>query len=159
MDASKVTVSPETLRFKKMSPGKRSELRRKNIIELIESKPFGTPITLAEFAAVCSFTDASAHAMLTTMVKKGIISKNPISKAKIAYSVNGEPRVIKPKTEVEPTPTRQIDMDVVGHEKTLGDYAKDFAWQHNSDSLREFVKYMDSVELDIRRLISGGGGY
>ena len=47
MDATKLTVSPDTLRFQKMSRGKRAKLRRQNIIDLINSKPYGTPIAPA----------------------------------------------------------------------------------------------------------------
>lgn len=145
MNASKVTIDPQKLRFDKMSNAKRTQLRKQNMLDLIKSKPFGTPITLDEFAAVGAFTTPSAHNLLKHMIKEGIISKDK-SGNKVCYSVNGTPRITRPAEITHVLPI-----------KTLEAYARDFAWEHHSDSLREFIKHMETIELDIRRKASGGG--
>lgn len=143
MEASKVSFSKETLRFTKMTRGKKANLRRQNIIDLINSRSYGSPISLTEFAVVTASSQSSAYALIKSMVKKGIITKQVISPRRTSYSVNGEVKVVKPVASIKPT------------NKVLGDYAKEFAWDTNSDSLREFVKFMDNKELDLRRQMGG----
>jgi hypothetical protein len=154
MDASKLTVSPDKLRFQKMSPTKRLLLRRKNVIDLIKSKPYGSPITLAEFQAVTQLRGSGGvHSLLMSMVKKGMITKEKTNHRNIAWTVTGEPRIVKPARHPVEPPKEVETMQI----KSLEEYAREFSWQHNSDSLREFVKFMDNIELDLRRLLSGGG--
>ncbi|MDE2106077.1 MAG: hypothetical protein KGL39_53130 [Patescibacteria group bacterium] len=132
MDASKVTVSADTLRFQKMDKGRKTKLRRQNIIDLIKSKAYGTPITLAEFGTAAQLTASSAYSLIETMVKNGVISKDKLEGQKYAYRVNGAVWVSK-KPE-----TAQV--------KPLGnaaELARDFYWQTGSDSLHEFVQWLE----------------
>lgn len=167
MEASKVTINPDVIRFQKMDRAKRTKLRRQNIIDLIKSKPYGTPIKLAEFAYVAQCTDASAYALIKTMIKKGIISKDYISRFRITYSVNSEPRTITPAQKPTAAPQAALELEppvvaetsaepVTAPTRSLEDYAREFAWEHNSDSLREFIKFMDGKELDMRRQLDRG---
>jgi hypothetical protein len=107
MDISKLTVDPEKLRFQPMLRGKRSALRRQNVIDLINSKPFGTCIKLKEFAAVCACTVPTAQAIVNRLVRQGIVTKTTYSPKAIGYSVNGDVRVLKPASQppaIVPTP-------------------------------------------------------
>lgn len=141
MEASKLQISPEHLRFKPMTKGKRSALRRENIKALIRSKPAGTVLGLADFAAATQATEASAYSMLKTLIKRGEIIKIPddLHNRRYSYVVN-EPTKTKitkpadqPKVQLQPG-----CMDL----KQLEAKAKDFAWQEDSDSLREFIKWV-----------------
>lgn len=141
MDASKLTVNPEAIRLNKMSFKKRSALRRQNILDLINSKPFGTPITLEEFAAVAQLTGPAVHSLLATMVKNGIITKDKITHFKIAYAVTGAVHTIAAPRQ----------------KPTLESLAREYAWKHDTDSLRGFIKWMNEQELSVRRMVDGGG--
>jgi hypothetical protein len=92
--------------------------------------------------------------MLRTMLKKGTIGRVELDKPKTySYFVN-EGTITKPKRE----PAKEVKpLDTQPPFQTLGDYAKQYAWEANSDSLREFVRWMDGKELDLRRMLSGGG--
>lgn len=146
MEASKLKISPEHLRFKPMPKAKRSALRRENIKALIRSKPAGTVIALADFSAATQSSQASAHSMVKTMIKRGEIIKVYAEghARRYAYVVN-EPVVKQPaKPKATPQPAEQapeptpaaLDLDA------LVAKAKDFVWSENSDSLREFIKWV-----------------
>jgi hypothetical protein len=161
MEVSTLTVSPEHLRFTKMSRARKTKLRKQNIIDLINSKPYGTQIQLSDFAAVCSFTVSSANQLLKRMVKSGRITKIALSPKRFAYSVNSEVQVTKPAVAIpvhtapsEPAhnsnpipvflsnqPTNKVESQVPRMSELL-DLARDFAWTKNSDSLREFVEWV-----------------
>ena len=89
MDPSKLTISPDTLRFQKMARGKKSKLRRQNIIDLINGKPYGTPISYTEFAAATQTAPSATRSLVRTMARKGIVSQDQISPYRITYRVNG----------------------------------------------------------------------
>lgn len=76
MNVSQVKVGQSTLDNNRISGQKKTQLRRKLIVELIESKPAGQVIRLPEFQAVGHFsTSANAHAFVQRMVRDGIIAK------------------------------------------------------------------------------------
>lgn len=156
MDASKLTIDPEKLRFQKMMPGKRAQLRRKNMIDLINSKPAGTPLRLEEFEAVTRTSSANVHSVIQNMVKDGVITKTLVegTKNRYCYSVVSNVKVKQPKLPAVPiTETAPVQQFPA---QTIEDYAREYSWEANNDSLRGFVKWMDGKELDIRRLLSGG---
>lgn len=145
MDASKVTVSPEYLRFTPLTRYKRADLRRKNIIDLIRSKPSGTPISLAEFSAVCDFKGTSAaHAILGRMVKAGTIVRQQEGINRYSYYVAADAvNTQTPATTADPMPepiTKHISEKPT--DSTIADLAKEFYWNYNSDNLHEFIKWL-----------------
>lgn len=158
MEASKLTISPERLRFDPMTKGKRAKLRHQNILDLINSKPAGTPISLLDFTRVTGSKDATVHAMLKTMIKWGVIIRVPSegNNRSYCYTVVGK-AVTKAQAQPAPVDTRGDDEPKRAQAtKTITEYAKEFVWESNSDSLRDFVKWMDGKELDLRRLSDKG---
>lgn len=136
MEASKLQISPSTLRFERMTKGKRAELRRKNIISLIRSTPVGTPISLAEFQAVTQHTTvASTYALLKGMEKKKLIARTSEGPKQYSYAVLGDTNIVKPKVEV-------FTPDI----SNITDMAKEYAWTYNDDSLRGFIKWLGSAK-------------
>jgi len=156
MQASSVTISPETLRFNKMSPGKKAKLRRKNIIELIKSKPVGTPIRLREFAAVTLTKAENCQRVLRQMVKEGVLSSEklgPHKSSPVAYFVNNA-RITRTTATDRSAPPPTEPAFSPRYTRTVSDYAKDYYWETHDDSLHGFVAWMDKIELQLRR---GGG--
>ena len=152
MDASQVTISPDTLRFKPMSKGKRTKLRRQAVIDLIKSKPYGTPIILAEFSAVTQLKGtAAAWGLVKTMLKHGTISRDEVGPKKYAYRVNGSVRTTKllpppaqptaPTTEIKPT----LDLNKLAY-RTLVEVAKEYYWETASNDLHGFVEWLGKKE-------------
>lgn len=146
MEVSKLSISPETLRFQKMSKGKRAKLRRQNIIDLIKSKPFGTPISLEEFAAAIQVkSTGTAYSMLSTMIKQGIVSKDKIDGRHITYSVNGPVTTralsFSPERLDQPKPLQAIDPNSFSA-AVLTQLAKEFYWEKTSNNLHDFVQWL-----------------
>ena len=141
MEASKLSISPEHLRFKPMTRAKRSELRRQNIKALIRSKPAGTVLSLADFAAATQSSEGAVFSMLKTLTKRGEIIKiaDDVHNRKYSYVVN-EPVSKKQAAKEKPLDTRQKDCLTMDD---LQARAKDFAWSENSDSLRDFIKWIE----------------
>lgn len=141
MEASKLSISPEHLRFKPMSRAKRSALRRENIKALIRSKPAGTVLSLADFAAATQSSEGAVYSMLKTMIKRGAIIKiaDDLHKSKYSYVVN------EPVTKAQAAKEKPLDTRLKKDCMTIADLeakAKDFAWSEDSDSLREFIKWV-----------------
>lgn len=146
MEASQLKISPENLRFKPMSRKKKLELRRENIKALIRSKPAGTVISIAQFAAACAQTEGNTFAMMKTMIKHGEIVKIPSEghKKRYSWAVN-DGNVISPavKKAIEAAAPK---LDVA----LLIEKAKEFVWQEDSDSLRAFVKWIEGEKKHAR---------
>ncbi len=139
MDASKVTVSPQYLRLERMGRNKRASLRRQNVLDLIRSKPAGTPITLAEFQAVCSYdTTAAAYGLLKTMINRGTIVREQEGLNRHSYVVAADAVKARGKNS-QPAPAPSTDIEAL---------AKEFVWTQNSDSLREFIKWAKVEAFD-----------
>lgn len=166
MEASKVTISPQTLNGPIMTRKRKLKLRRSLILEYIRSKPAGTPISTSELIQAGQYKSyGSGWQQLQTMKKKGIIIQEQIPKSyKSIWIIPGDARVSKPATEdwklsknppygipkeVTEKPqefqTDAVPKGVVGTVQTLYSVenivqnAKQFAWERNSDSLRDFI--------------------
>lgn len=157
MEVSKLVISPENLRFKPMSTGKRAQLRKENIKALIRSRPAGSKITSAEFQAVTGAKYQTVWAIINRMVKRGEISRTPIlGKTKVfCWTVNEDVKVTKPSADEavsadkQDTPERSQSDEYTSIGRTSSSLlvaAKDFAWETNSDSLREFVQWYALAE-------------
>ena len=142
MEASHLKINPDHLRFKPMSFGKKTALRRENIKALIRSKPAGTPISLQEFARVTMIKAPSAHSLLRTMIQRGDLTKTPIEgkQRRFSYSVNEDVKVMT----APPLPTLTLPLpDAASYTvDEITSKAKDFSWDKESDSLREFITWL-----------------
>jgi hypothetical protein len=155
MEASKVSISPEHLRFEVKGRNKRADLRRRNFLELIRSKPAGTPITLAEFQEAGAYsTTAAAYGLLKTMLDRGTIVRNVEGLNRHSYVIAAD--VVKasqaadveevPKPVVAPDPPqRGVSLPTITN---LEDMAKQYAWESGEDSLRGFVQWFKVKTLD-----------
>lgn len=106
MEASQVTVSGKTYDMNHLGKAKKTMLRRKIIIEYIQSKPAGEYIKMEEFQNICRFTTyANAWSFVGRMIRDGVIQQFEGEKKKsFYYSVNGAVR-IKKQTEDAPAQT------------------------------------------------------
>lgn len=137
MNASEVRISQETWDKNNLTRSQKRKLRKNAIKDYIKSKPYMKPITSDEFRRVGRFKTASeAWGFINGMVKRGEIQKEEVGKKRYGYIVNGGVNVV--------TPARRHGQ--AGEVKTseLEKTAKEFAWSRNSDSLRDFIKYLKS---------------
>ena len=103
MEASKVTVGDKTYDMNHLGKTKKTNLRRKIIIQYIQSKPAGEYIKMEEFQRACHFTTyANAWSFVGRMIRDGVIQQFEGEKKKsFYYSVTGAVRVSTPKTMTE----------------------------------------------------------
>lgn len=106
LEASKVTINNKTYDLNYLSRSKKTNLRRKIIIEHIQSKPAGEYIKLEEFQRICHFsTYANTWAFVQRMLRDGVIQQHEGEKKKAYYySVIGAIRVSTPKQVLEQLP-------------------------------------------------------
>lgn len=105
MEASRVTVSGNTYDLGILTPQKKTNLRRKLVVEYIQSKPSGEYIKMQDFQELCHFsTYANTWAFIQRMIRDGVIQQHSGEKKKAYYySVLGSVRVKKPMaTPTEP---------------------------------------------------------
>lgn len=97
MEASKVTINNKTYDLSYLSRSKKTNLRRKLIIEHIQSKPAGEYIKMDDFKEICRFsTYANTWAFVQRMMRDGVIQQHEGEKKKAYfYSVTGAVRVRK----------------------------------------------------------------
>lgn len=106
MEASKVTIGDKTYDLNHLGKKKKTNLRRKLIIEYIQSKPAGEYIKMEEFQRICCFsTYANAWAFVQRMIRDGVIKQYEGEKKKaFYYAVIGAVRVSSPKQVLEQLP-------------------------------------------------------
>jgi hypothetical protein len=172
MQASKVIISQETrekLNNQALSPLKKRELREQMVIAAIRKAVGGTR-TKQELIAAAGYNPAGTSpdyarglGFLTGMVNRGLITHNDTNTFKKNWTVLADVKTTKAKDpEIMPTaveiakaivaPEEEKAPEVVVELKekthvnkgTLINLAKEFAWKHNSDSLREFIAFADN---------------
>lgn len=160
MIASKVIITAETrarLDNPILTPAKRRSLREEMIKERIRSATGGAATKQELIAAAGLNPDARSTeyakgiATINSMVKRGIISHDDSNRFRKIWTVMED---VHTRPLVTPTPEELASELVIPKELKvelkefealtsvqLVDMAKEFAWQRNSDSLREFVEY------------------
>lgn len=162
MQASRVVISRETRNEMANNPlfksrKAKSRFRAQKIIEYINSKPSGTKFGISELIAVAGYTEsqyATGWAFVKRLQKSGIlwIEKTNHFKKDVFVMKNADgSKVAKTKematdvisnagtsSSIEIAPTVELPKEVDFREK-VKTLAKDFSWNNNSDSLREFV--------------------
>lgn len=105
LEASKVTIGQKTYDLNYLGKKRKTNLRRRLIIELIQSKPAGTTIKVREFQEVARFsTQANAYAFVNRMIRDGVIMRYEGDRPKtFYYAVTGEVRVHKPEANGDQT--------------------------------------------------------
>lgn len=95
LEASKVTVDGKTYDMNYLGKKRKTGLRRKLIIEYIESKPSGTVIRMHEFQKIAHFsTSANAYAFVKRMLRDGVIMQYAGDRPKsYYYATTGSVRV------------------------------------------------------------------
>ena len=162
MEASKITLTHETKKqmYNEMPVKKRRELRRKAIIDYIDSQPAGTPISAKTFQAVGGFySDANAHAFLIKMIRDGLIKKVPIeSSNKVSWVTKTGMKIIKEaakakEVSVPPVPMTmpivpfgesRVHLATAINPNELEKAARQYSWQNQeqNNDLRAFVQWM-----------------
>lgn len=159
MNASKVTITAETrakLDNQALSPARKRELRECMIKERIRNATNGA-CTKQELVAASGLNPdaksveyARGVAMINSMVRRGVISHDNSNKFRKYWTVKEDARV-------KPTPEQVAQALIVPKEVVvllnefkmdkiaLVDMAKQFAWTKNSDSLREFISYVENA--------------
>lgn len=127
MEVSKLTIRPELLLTKKLNQKQKKSFRKKLIKEYIQDKPYGTPISINEFSRLCHYTgENAAYKILDEMISCGEISREKSEGKTFSYTVNGQVHVTKFGLSNEEVKNK----------------AMQFAWENDSDSLREFIKWI-----------------
>lgn len=156
MLVSKVTISPITKQLNSLTPIKRKQLRREAIMNYINSKPAGTPITTRDLQTAAQISAyPTAYSFIRAMISDGHIGRTQIGNSRKyeyyvretdTYTLDKPDKVIK--TPLTTTYQYEPDEEVTEAEvqKAPSDDLKDqairFAWEHDSDSLREFIKWI-----------------
>lgn len=170
MDASRISFSNHTremLANPILDKKKKSQLRENRVKDYIRSRPHGAAKLYDLIAAAGYRVDvpgqyASGWAFVNRMVRDGVIRKQDLEDEPRSYLkqwvIPEDAKIIKPanvpeegnKTEnpVDESPDRGQALFTVAtsiaqfsHEDLLTK-AKKFAWERNSDSLREFMTWL-----------------
>lgn len=166
MNASKVTLSAnmmEAMARPGMTRKHRQKLRVQAVKDYIRSKPAGTPITIADLALVAGYRSAgSGSTAINKLVSKGVLAKTKdIDSFKWIWTVPGDVHVssttnpafemkpdakpygidqdIKPSTEKNPPKGLAGSVQTLYSVENIVANAKQYSWEHNSDSLRGFI--------------------
>ena len=147
MEASKVTIAPTTWSQQKLTPKRRRELKRENVLAYLRSRPYGKRVIAKELMQFGFTTASGAHVYLKALERDGLITKHELGLRSAFYTVNepvktsgshgldeGQVAAIKIMNDV---------IDKAGTQVSLEEQAMRFAWEHplyNND-LREFIKW------------------
>lgn len=153
MDASKITITEETRQAlaRPMSEKKRHKLQVEAAKAYVRSQPTGTIIPMYKIAAAAGIKKGTAHWFCQRLIKeKALVWHKASHEQSGSWSVY-EDMIVKstppksvPKPEEQlPTPPPAAPTGPTAGKDLLLNYAKEFAWVNNSDSLREFIKWME----------------
>lgn len=141
MNASKVSIDRKLL-SQKLTPKKKSELRQKLFLDLIASKPAGTPISYSEIARVCQFAGTgSAVGFVASLEREGVISVNKDGKSN-SYSINNA-RTVKAQASTTAIDTPAEPPRLPVEPELIRQSVLEFFWQKQSDSLHEFIEWLE----------------
>jgi len=106
LEASRVTINNKTFDLNHLKGKKKTNLRRKVIIEYIESKPAGEIIRMHQFQKAGHFaTPANATEFVNRMIRDGVINKYEGERPKSHYyAVTGAVRVKQPRDDTHHFP-------------------------------------------------------
>lgn len=106
MEASRVTVGDKTYDINILNGKRKTMLRRKAIIDYIQSKPAGAIISAKDFKQVTHFsTIPNAHAFVQRMIRDGIIARQEGDKPRtFSYVVIGAEPSIEPTIKKQSQP-------------------------------------------------------
>lgn len=156
MNVSKVSFSRETralLDNPVLDRRKRLRLRRDRVTEYIKEQPAGKPIQIGEIIAVAGYdirnraTYNLGYQFIRGLIKKDVIRCDKLKgKRTAAWSVPGMVRHIPPKDTKDTSPSDDQKLqDFTTKTSNINDIesrARQFAWYSNSDSLREFIRWL-----------------
>ncbi len=161
MNVTKLTISQETrekLNNPVLTPMKKRELREEMIKDSIRSAVGGVR-TKQELVAAAGYNPdakssnyASGIGHIGSMVKRGIISHNNTNAFRKTWVVceDVKTKAVENKSQM-PVPIIPKDIMVIREEPTdvdrvkLIDMAKQWAWDNNSDSLRDFIAHAQNT--------------
>jgi hypothetical protein len=148
MEASRVIIGPDmekSINDPRLSSSRKKELRIHHVINLINSRPVGTLFKKIELVRAAGFTTQNSRArgylFIDSMIENGIINTNGEHKTKSSWYVidtDKHKEHLNPSTQIPDVKTK-VEINVQQHIETL---AVDFAWNNNTDSLRDFIKYL-----------------
>lgn len=158
MDATRVTISKETMEANKLNRHSKHArlLKEESVKALVRNTPAGEGLTLRHLMAAAGYnpkTDYQAGMQFVYgCVKRGVIKRSDPSEItfKKTYFVPEDAKTSRPaetftlkstdEPKVEEKPKGLIgNVEVLYKVEDIVHNAKQFAWEHNSDSLREFI--------------------
>jgi translation initiation factor 2 alpha subunit (eIF-2alpha) len=148
MIPSKVTVSPETIAKaeKKLTRKERATLKIDRLLDFVATKENGHPFKLKELIESMGYDPAkqygTAWAFLKSQAKKSkrFTLEEVTGEGWSVYTRSAKTVTVKKPVVVTETPeAKKEDFGDVIFIQQVREKAKDFAWQNNSDSLREFI--------------------
>lgn len=157
MDASKVTISQETREklSRPLSAKNKKALKIQLIKEYIRSKPIGTKFSMQELAAAAGYDKnrgAVGWAFVNRLHKNGVIDIEGVTKYKKNVTIPKDSKATKElsiskddkKLDTSSSLTKREDKNVsnLAFITEVEDKAREFSWKENSDSLREFIKFL-----------------
>lgn len=152
MQASKVHLSAETLQAmnRPMTSDQRYALRRQRAIDFIKSKPTGTKLSIGDICRAAGvYPSSSQNFFMNKMKADGTLTQHKnLDDLFGSWTVNEDVKTsLMPSLSSDFKAPRSLTLDPPPQEKDIVGLAKDYYWQTSSDSLREFIKWLDTKEL------------
>lgn len=166
-EVARVEIAPETMIKNTLSRKRKMELRQEAIVAFINSKPIGTRFRMRELIKAAGYDSdsvsqyQSGFTFVDRLTKNGTLKREKVPKSTAHhYWVIQQPQPIsfkgaeevdttsgEPQEPVVELPIMEVPSDVTIKDVTeLVSKAKQFAWDSNSDSLREFVGWLAGQE-------------
>lgn len=133
MQASKVTISPNIVSNPLASYQRRNELRTEAILAVLRKTPAGTPLATKQLIVPANMNYWTGLDFLKRMVASGIISMERVPQKHKYYFTILKDSATTTKTASKLTALLPSD---------VADKARDWAWVHNSNDLRDFIKHL-----------------
>ncbi len=156
MQASNVKIDPRLPNSRPISQRKKTELRRKAVLEFIKNQPAGTPISQAAITKLCNFNSSgSASMFMKRLAKDGYVA---VDKSGQTYSytvLNARTKKTPASVELpkaEPELVTSVSSSPTSPEaRAIRAVVLEYFWHEQSDSLRKFVGWLERGGLEARK--------
>lgn len=163
MEASRVTISPETLQTQRDSVNsivgyrkRKTILKDESIKTLVRNTPAGKGLTASKLMSVAGYDPTNTNSYQAGMqyilgaIRRGVIVRvDPSEKTfKKQYFVPDDVHTVNKQRPRAKATDEEKKLEIPGETLAISTEvvvdvivakAKQFAWEHNSDSLREFI--------------------
>jgi DNA-binding MarR family transcriptional regulator len=143
MDASRVTITNDTINRTKLTPRRARALRERKIVEYIQSLPYGRIVTLNDIRELLGVSLGTASGLMSRLIARGrLVRESVVTNGRSCYTYTVASPVTVRKLEPEPKTSAPLAPPPVVPAKVEA-----------SDLTTELIRQLQALGVDFKIVI------